>query len=913
MAFNPFESFRKNGKIIFAILTIVCMLTFVLSSGLSQGADFFDWLPKFIGGRSQKGEKIVEVYGTTQRAADLESLATQRGLANTYMLFAENKARQANLARVDNAIKGKELSEEVARELQNAQRSYQMLAGNPQFASNPQIVNALLGQSVSTLSNTLAGIDKTKRGRDYDAVSSMLDSLDGFVTAVSRRSAQYFNTIPFSSKEANAEFVLMLQRADKMGIVMTPAVVGKAISEEFGNALDEKGWVEVQRDLRSNFKDFTKESLMLAVANEFRVRAVMMATYGEDRRRSPRTSEPFYMTPFEFAQYFKDVQTRFNLGLIEIPVETFVAKVKETPTAEELAALFAKYNKADANPAVETPGFRDSRKIRMEWLSPSMNVALYAKAVPVLEAASAIASGFAPTSAGTGFPVGLGIQVVAPTLAKEFAWTSIRTIDFRLQDQNDPPAWSSLFEFAAKKDTTQSPPAPIGVATREAVLYDPATVASLLGHLIGGPSPLRDLSAQGAYRHAVETIEVRDRVRAGIPRLLGMASPYAGGLLRLVPSIAAMPKPLPLEFFKKESAKEIRNIAMSNIVAKDMEAFGKKVVELAKDKDGAAAAKKYIDDFLIARPEFKHGAMKTPRDIFTLGDDEAMKAMKDTQTVLPGDPSPWGAFFDLDPKGQPTAARGPKGATLFQPTWFPNGIAPNFDTEKPLFLTWRIEDIAAKQYSTYANASQEAKDKVIYAWKFEKARELAKAEAEALEASVKAAAAKFTTADDFKIRFMPQVRDLAGTKYRTVEPDVISLLTFSSKPDQQGQMQPGWAPYDFRTTDILYSNDAMKRGLLNLRKEKLGSTAVVTDTPKRMYYVATMFAKVEPETPSVLREFTRGGSGMMGGTSMYNTYARGDTRLVAEPEARKRVHDAAGFKLNEEYLKKEFEDRQNRE
>ena len=41
MAFNPFESFRKRSKSIFAVLGIVVMLTFVLSAGTGGTTDFF--------------------------------------------------------------------------------------------------------------------------------------------------------------------------------------------------------------------------------------------------------------------------------------------------------------------------------------------------------------------------------------------------------------------------------------------------------------------------------------------------------------------------------------------------------------------------------------------------------------------------------------------------------------------------------------------------------------------------------------------------------------------------------------------------------------------------------------------------------------------------------------------------------
>ena len=918
MAFNPFESFRKNGKIIFAILTIVCMLTFVLSSGLSQGADFFDWLPKLIGGKSQRGDKIVELYGTTQHSGDLDLRQSQRALANSYMLEADAVARESIVVRVGNALKNKEVSEDVARDVQKGLDFYSKLQFDPELAQYGSQQRAqFLGFQIQQLRTAQNAIDKTKRARDHEVMSATIDALSLLRKAFARTSpSMYFQTVDSSTKEGLANFELFLQRANKMGIVTTPAVVRKAISDEFDNSLTEKDRVEIENRLRKRFPGFTGDSLLESLGNEFRIRTVRQATFGFDGRSElvgTGTFPPLYMTPFEFNQYYKDSQTRFNLAMIEVPIDQFVGKVTQVPTAEELVALFARYNKVDDNPASETPGFRSPRKVRLEWLSPSTNVALYAKTLPIVDAVSRIASGFSSTSAGTGVPIVAVVQAIAPTAAKELAWTSVQTIAYRQQDQVDPPAWSSIFEFAAKKDTTQSPPAPIGVATREAVDYDPAAVTSLVGYLVGGPSPLRDLSAQGAYRHAVETIEVRDRVRAGIPRLLGLASPYAGSLTTIAPSVAAMPKPLPLEFFKRESAKEIRNIAANNIVAKDMEAFAKKVAELSKEKDGAAAAKKYVDEFLIARPELKHGAMKSPRDVYAIGDDEALKLMKDTQNTLAGDPSPWNVFFDMNSQGQVMNVRAPKASSLFQPMWFPNGMTPSsFDTEKPLFLTWRTEDIAAKQYATYSTASQEVKDKVMYAWKFEKARELAKAEADSLEASIKAAASKLTSPDDFRIRLVPQVRDIAGNQFRTVEPPSISPLSVSASGDPR-QQSAAWRAFEFKPTDILYAGPEMTERVLNLRKEKLGSTAVVTDGPRKNFYVATIATKVEPGMPQFMRVYSNSATDAPTRDTMYGENALGEMQRISVRETQSRVRDAAGFKLDEEALRREFEDQQARE
>src|SRR5882724_2502867 len=88
MAFNPFHTFRKHQKTMFAGLTIVCMLTFVLSSGLGRG-DFFSYVTDRIGYRSvQEKDKAALLYGQVVSSQDVNDLQRQRTLANVYMRTA---------------------------------------------------------------------------------------------------------------------------------------------------------------------------------------------------------------------------------------------------------------------------------------------------------------------------------------------------------------------------------------------------------------------------------------------------------------------------------------------------------------------------------------------------------------------------------------------------------------------------------------------------------------------------------------------------------------------------------------------------------------------------------------------------------------------------------------------------------
>src|SRR5262245_62214695 len=108
MAFNPFHAFRKYRKQAFAVLTIVCMLTFVMSSGIGGGGDFFDQVAGLFGGgrggRGGKGDEVALLNGKKLTAADLKQVRDQRQLANEYIIYAVSLAHQTVIANLERDI-----------------------------------------------------------------------------------------------------------------------------------------------------------------------------------------------------------------------------------------------------------------------------------------------------------------------------------------------------------------------------------------------------------------------------------------------------------------------------------------------------------------------------------------------------------------------------------------------------------------------------------------------------------------------------------------------------------------------------------------------------------------------------------------------------------------------------------------
>src|SRR5437660_5174449 len=141
MAFNPFHAFRKHQKAVFAGLTIICMLTFVLASGVSglgrdAGGDFFSEVTRWFGGRGRT-TGVAKLYAGRVEQAQITLLRAQRRTADSYMTSAIFKAHNNLFDKVFDALSyNKERRDIEHRSLLGAQQQafrYRGVGGQYQF------------------------------------------------------------------------------------------------------------------------------------------------------------------------------------------------------------------------------------------------------------------------------------------------------------------------------------------------------------------------------------------------------------------------------------------------------------------------------------------------------------------------------------------------------------------------------------------------------------------------------------------------------------------------------------------------------------------------------------------------------------------------------------------------------------
>src|SRR5437868_1185788 len=101
MAYNPFHAFRKHQKALFAGLTILCMITFVMASGISGAGDAFSELQRLIGGKGRY-PAVGTLYGKTIDVRDTRTLREQRRVADMYMRLAIHTAQ----SKIEKEIEG---------------------------------------------------------------------------------------------------------------------------------------------------------------------------------------------------------------------------------------------------------------------------------------------------------------------------------------------------------------------------------------------------------------------------------------------------------------------------------------------------------------------------------------------------------------------------------------------------------------------------------------------------------------------------------------------------------------------------------------------------------------------------------------------------------------------------------------
>lgn len=909
MAFNPFDVVRKRSKAVFAVLGIVVMLTFVLSAGagMGQGLDFFDQIGSLFGGRDD-GETLAEAYGDKISARDLQEIRQQRTAANEFMLQVIDMGDVRTAEEISGDITAKRFAEDT-REGINRLVSLKVASRKGSREANEYLQYAarlLSGQTQESQKLRVVLERSTLPTEDRDALRTILQIAQRDLGRTRRD--LFFRTLGIETDKELLEFALMLKKADQLGIRYSPMAVEQLIESETKSKFSvKKDWNSIENKLRDRNKELTTAWLIDAIANEYRVRAVLTTMMGNapapDMPGIPLTTSdvPGALTPYSFYEYYKDRCSEFSFSLLEIPAEAFLSKVTTEPTAKEREDLFKKYAGDEPDPAREKPGFREPRKVKIEFITVDAKDKRISENIANLQMGKTILSGFAAASAVGGNHISAITPLAYTQRADEVAMRS-EILD-KVQSANRPYAPGEWYQFVP----------------RDNAIYQPVPIVSLMAGLSGMPNPVVASSAYGFLFRQVELADHKVRIPLLIQGVLAPFSTSAAGLLGSPAfSIAHTPKAPPEGLYTKDVADNFKKTQIRDTFEMDIRQFQSKLAELtreaspflgkpdkAKSDKAKAEAKKYVEQWVKDR-NVKLNGNKEPRDKWALTSDPDLKVLNDLAISDPeGTNSFSKKYYEMNDFRQFGLGM-VLSVSPYRPEWFP--AEPSGDgLDKPNHLAWLADDTQPQSYNNLTNANKltnnEMTKRVDAAWKLQKARDLAKAEADELAKKMKEIA-KTVSTDPLGVD--KQLRDLAfANKARKIDIDRLAKLKFAhgTNPREMDYQPPTIEKYQ-----VTYPTGDFAEQLLELRNKPMGEVIVLNDAPRSRYYVAALVAKRE-KSPTDFRDevFLKSSvaNEQMVRNPLFGTHALREERGKAVMEALERIKAEAKYTETEAFKKRE--------
>src|SRR5262245_53059711 len=811
MAFNPFEAFSirsKLGRAVMAILGIVVMLTFVLSTGaVGSRNDFFDQIGSIFSGKS-KGEVLAVAYGDDIHDSDLREIARQRQAANAY-LVAAIEASYMNWAK---DLKGGLESSRASNDTKQAALQFLNLKINSptdprayySFINNRQQMQRLIFARV--LSNRPEQVEDRKL---LDAIFAIMAHDLMPATKV----PPVFPDLLFETDRDRLDFATALKKADRLGIHYSEDAVRDLVNRETGGRLrkEDSGRIEAQLRDSGRFGNFNADWLVEAIGNEFRARDAFAALQGQSpvaaairqARASiieelfqqtfrmpapeipfpgdsgPASAMPGDVTPYEFWEFYKDRCSEHTFTLLELSAESFLDQVKEEPTPKQRVELFNKYRGELPDPSKPTPGFKEPRKLKVEFTTLDAKADRVTKAIPQVKAASQ----FLCASAGAFFsdPISALTSAAQPGLAETLPIRD--AVSQRVAANYDRYTGFEQFYFTP----------------RDWAVFHPRPIVSALGILAGIPDVATFVAAAGALHQQVEVIDHRSRVPFLLQPVLTPFTPTLGNAIGM-PAFAygLNPKAPPEGIYVAEITAQHRTEQRRKLFKADVDQLETKLRELLKDvkpfgprpeksKVEAAydAARKHIDQWLKDRGLTAVGTAQ-PVDKWQVLTAPELKPLNEKATPEPDGSNSLSVQLFRSFDGRMMGQSGTINLTTpFKPFWFPS--EPVGDAlDKPNHYVWISDELDAKPYNTFDNANAMTKGemtkRVDQAWKLEKAKALARAEADRLAEEVRAIGRTAATNPEGVER---QLKDLAAQKnLRKIDIERLAKLKFQHEPTQ---------------------------------------------------------------------------------------------------------------------------------
>jgi hypothetical protein len=842
MAFHPFKHFRKYQKVYLVIVTILTMIIFVAQFG---AGDPFTRLQQWIGMSVHRGERVIELYGKTIYTDDLTKVRWKRQLASDFLIanwLAVNgyptpldqrwQELQKRFGPKQQEPKDVSASSPLQQTVQDVGLALS-LSRNPEFRYwlHKSMENVLKQMSFPEAQNN------ETQYRALDAMATILSFQSWLTDPNHQRNESYFGGT--DRTEDLLDFLVWKHEADRLGIVLTQADVCREVNRAWGNddflqpneKFERNKWVIQFFKNSSNIpKNMNEKDLLQALIDEFRVALAKQAVLGfSPGVRSYREAvdnvhfSPSVATPDEFYKYFREQRTMLSVQMLPINVEDFVAEAKKQfqPTEADLRNLFERYKNDEPSPARRQPGFKEPRRIAVEYVS-------YRPDGPFAQRLAAKTIELLPVFR-VGQPAALFAAGGAAAWAASFA--GYGDLDTALRVEYNQYRDSEKQRRPVKYDRDDG-----GIAGRFGLALDfqnrrsiervtaAATVGQLLGNAASGGTPLAAPvsweAGEAAYERAAATA-VASTVLAS-----ASSSPLAAMVLPQRYLYATQPfenvREQMLSRFQDALATRLMNARILKMRRELDKVLGRSSEQKRKEFLDKAIAEDGLEDHHVM------SKAQTREEILDHPDNE----LRELQTEYDATPSSSRVSF-VDWLFQPTPINPPPGEPA-QSWEFASRSG------RAVWLAWRIEDKKA-----HVRSFAEVKPEVEKAWYLEQARKLARLKAQQINDELKQ-----QHIVDAKAVKQFLIQQKLGRPFELTR---VSLLVAPPVNLAPGQTTlPTYTPYQPPKDEVPYPPADLVDRLLKLKQR--GDATVIADQPVRHYYVAVL---MEDPTPPERSEFYR--------------------------------------------------------
>jgi hypothetical protein len=817
MAFNPFHTFRKHQKVMIALLTIFCMFIFILQFGKG---DITTW---FMGGSQGKGDKIVTLYGRDLNANDMTAISKSRQLANEFVFTALSAAQKdADKDIQDYKPEKPDAADETFQRLSEGKFDLYSKAQSP--AELVQITRQRLTE-LDALRRLSAPADNSRRNRAIDDLG-LIYRYEFFSIMMQSPTPFYFGG--GVKPEELLDFEIWKHQADKLGIVLTKADARRALAHEAANhglpAAPGASWKDepVFKDwfagrAQQNGASVPEDILVKAVQDEFRV-MIAKELVGGRAAGVPGLAEvehsaPDLVTPYDFWKFYRSNRTTIKAAFLPIPVESFLNKTPAQPPSEQvLKDLFAEYKAAEPAPQLSTPGFKEPHRIKLEYVVAAPDSDYYK--ARGLSAAIDPAIYYATAALG-GNLAGAG---VAPQTA----------LAATVSQDALAAAYSGYLGSGSSWVAPNGKMEPYDL--HDQTYLRPEVIAAGVGQAFGaGLGRGSALSAAAGYLGAVDAREATDRARILSSTFLeGMAwsangSPFAGFALQ-APFVPAMPPASVAmrQLFENRQLEVLRDKLQMfpgepptpGVVSRDLQQFTEELSKLKNKAD--AEVQDYIHKTVKERGWELHDKAGLD-DMYSVEED---RALNDVKFAI--------ELFQRRQSRDPRQVIPPFAKVLFED--FPAGkyipSKPLPDGRDKYLVFWRSEDERARELGY-----DEARPRVLAAWRFLEARKLALREADRIDEDLKQKQANGQVSPQEAIKYFRDQK--LGEVFELA--DVARLIP---GPSFNPGVSATYFPYVIPASKIPYAPADLLDQLMAL--EKPGQTLVFQDLPQKLWYVVVL-------------------------------------------------------------------------